>query len=398
MKRAVSIVLLLTLVSAACSNQAEPTTSSVTSSTTTTTTSTTTTTIPTTTTTVFELALEGADPDLAEFMTTLYSGQAEPEEFPAPPEVVEAFAAAEGERPLEGRAAVADWDEKVRLGVVEVGDDVTLLVGDPEWRVVGGWWPSVKGGTHLGEFPKVVAVVGSDARPRERRDETRADSIHFVGIDAEGNAGIVGVPRDSWVPIPGRGRSKINAALALGGPDLMMETFRDLTGLDFDGYLLTGFAGFEGLIEVLGGLEIEVPRPFKDSAAKADIEAGLQVLDPKQALAMARTRKTLPRGDFERQYHGGLILQAAQAMLRARGPLALPGLLAGARPHVSTNFWPGELLVLAAAVIRVDPAKVVNVVAPGGTGSVGGASVVHLNDSAASLWEDLADGSLEPPG
>ena len=94
----------------------------------------------------------------------------------------------------------------------------------------------------------------------------------------EGNAGIVGVPRDSWVPIPGRGRSKINAALALGGPDLMMETFRDLTGLDFDGYLLTGFAGFEGLIEVLGGLEIEVPRPFKDSAAKADIEAGLQVL------------------------------------------------------------------------------------------------------------------------
>ncbi len=395
MKRVLSIVLLLALPLAACSGQAAPTTT--TSSSTTTTTSSTTTTIPTTTTTLYSLDLEGAEADLAEFMTTLYSGSADPETFPAPPEVVEAFVAAEGEAPLEGSAAVAAWDEQVRLGVVEVGEDVTLLVADPEWRVVGGWWPSVEAGTHLGEFPKIVAVVGSDARPKEQRDETRSDSIHFVGIDAEGNAGIVGVPRDSWVPIPGRGRSKINAALALGGPQLMMDTFADLTGLDFDGYLLTGFAGFEGLIEVLGGLAIEVPQRFNDSAAKADIEPGEQVLDPKQALAMARTRKTLPRGDFQRQYHGGLILQAAQAMVKARGPLALPDLLAGAQPHVSTNFGPDGLLVLAAAVIRVDPAKVVNVVAPGGTGSAGGASVVFLSDSASALWEDLADGSLEPP-
>src|SRR5690606_40651752 len=75
----------------------------------------------------------------------------------------------------------------------------------------------------------------------------------------------------------------------------------------------------------------------------------------------------------------------------------LPALLAGAQPHVSTIFGPDGLLVLAAAVIRVDPAKVVNVVAPGGTGSAGGASVVFLSDSASALWEDLADGSLEPP-
>jgi LCP family protein required for cell wall assembly len=398
MKRVISIIVVLALALAACSSLAAPTTTSPsTTSSSTTTSSTTTTTAPTTTTTVYSLALEGAGEALTEFMTTLYSGEADPESFPAPRQVVEAFAQAESKPPLEGRASVAAWDEKVRLGVVQVGNDVTLLVADPKWRVVGGWWPSVKGGTHLGEFPKIVAVVGSDARPRERRDETRSDSIHFVGIDGKGNAGIVGVPRDSWVSIPGWGRSKINAALSFGGPQLMMETFTDLTGLDFDGFLLTGFAGFEGLIEVLGGLEIDVPRRFNDSAAKADIQPGPQVLDPKQTLAMARTRKTLPRGDFDRQYHGGLILMAAQAMLKARGPLALPDLLARARPHVSTNFWPGELLVLAASVLRVDPAKVVNTVAPGGTGSAGGASVVFLSDSASSLWEDLADGSLEAP-
>src|SRR5690606_35602853 len=125
--------------------------------------------------------------------------------------------------------------------------------------VVGGWWPSMGVDQELGEFPKIVAVVGSDARPNERRDATRADSIHFVGLDGSGKAGVVGVPRDSWVPIAGGGRNKINAALALGGPGAMMETFADLTGLEFDGYLLTGFAGFESLIDILGGLDIDVP-------------------------------------------------------------------------------------------------------------------------------------------
>src|SRR5690606_12848214 len=185
---------------------------------------------------------------------------------------------------------------------------------------------------------------------------------------------------------PGAGRSKINASLAFGGPSMMMDTFTELTGLDFDGYLLTGFAGFEGLIELLGGLEMDVPRDFRDRAAKADIEAGQQVLSPKDALAVSRTRKTLPRGDFQRQEHGGLVMMAAQVMLRSAGPGALPELLAGARPHVSTDLWPGELLVLAASTLRVDPDKVVNVVAPGGTGSAGGASVVFLSDSANQLW------------
>lgn len=392
-------VVALTLLLAACSAGAEPTsstTTSTTSSTTTTSTTTTTTTTPTTTT-VQRLEVEGDDPDLAELVTLLYSGEADAASFPGPEVVTQAFSTFEGEMPTQATTRVAEWDDDTRLGVVEADGDVTLAVANPDWRVVGGWWPTIEMEL-LGSFPKIVAVVGSDARPGEDREATRADSIHFVGIDADGNAGIVGVPRDAWVPIPGAGNSKINASLVFGGPEMMMDTFTELTGLDFDGYLLTGFAGFEGLIEVLGGLEMDVPRNFNDQAAKAYLEAGEQVLTAADALALSRVRKTIPGGDFQRQEHGGLVMMAAQAMLRANGPGGLPGILAGSRPHLSTDLSPAELLRLSAAITRVDPDRVTNVVASGGVGYAGSASVVFLADSAADLWQDLADGSLESEG
>lgn len=391
-----SIALLAGLLAVvSCSGDAEPTTSTSSTTTTSTTSSTTTTTIPTTTTTEYRLEIEGAGAELMGLVSHLYSGRAEPGSLPAPDDLIEAFSNAAGDLPTEAVAAVANWDEDTEIATVVAGEDVTLAVADPDWRIVGGWWPGRGVEAHLGEFPKILAVVGSDARPGENRETARADSIHFVGIDGDGAAGIVGVPRDSWVPIPGAGNSKINASLAFGGPEMMMDAFTELTDLEFDGYLLTGFAGFEGMIEVLGGLAMDVPRSFNDRAAKAYISAGEQVLDAAETLALSRTRKTLPRGDFQRQEHGGLVMMAAQAMVRAGGAYGLPELLAGVQPHLSTDLDPAELLVTAAAITRVEPSEVTNVVAPGGVGSAGGASVVFLRDSASALWDDLADGSLE---
>lgn len=395
MKRFVALVGCVAVV--ACSAPAAETTTTTLAPTTSTTSTTTSTTLaPTTTTTLPSPQVDSDDPELAAMIEALYQvAQGGP--APAAPEnVVAALSTAEGTPPDTATATIAAWDEATTLAVVTAGDDVTLAAADPTWRIIGGWWPSLGVAQELGAFPKVIAVVGSDARPNQRRDATRADSIHFVGLDGAGGAGIVGVPRDSWVPIPGRGSSRINAPLALSGPDLMMETFESVSGLEFDGYLLTGFAGFESLIELLGGLDMDVPRNFSDKAAKAYIEAGRQILSGADALAVSRARKTLPTGDFMRQEHGGLVILAAQAMVRAAGVETLPSLLAGARPYVSTDLTPAELLTLAAATTRVDPDTVENVVAPGRTGTAGSASVVFLQDSADLLWEDLADGRLDP--
>ncbi|CAN5822801.1 hypothetical protein BH23ACT5_BH23ACT5_00910 [soil metagenome] len=393
MKRVAASLTLVLFVAPACSAPPEATPEntnlSSTFTTTTTTTVTTTPAIPDP-----DIVVEGAPPELVDLIRALYGLAGEGPEPLAPRGLIDAFAASEGTPPSEARAAVARWDEEWELGVVEADGDVTLAVADPEWRVVGGWWPSMEVGRRLGKFPKLIAVVGSDARPKERRDETRTDSIHFVGIDGEGAAGVVGVPRDAWVALPGRGNSRINAALVFGGTSLMMDTFTEVSGLDFDGYLLTGFAGFESLIGILGGLDLDVPMRFDDDSAKAYFDAGRQLLDPAQALGFTRARKTLPAGDFQRQEHGGLAIMAAQVMVRAMGLLALPDLVAASRPHVSTDMDPAELLMLAAAVAKVRPENVVNAVAPGRTGMAGSASVVFLTDGADDLFADLADGTL----
>lgn len=394
MKRLPAQICALLLLLAACSGGGEPTTTTVTpttSSTTSTTTSSTTTTVPLPT-----ISMPDADPDLAGIVTALYGVAFGGEAPKADQSVLADFRGAGGNPPATATASVADWGEDVKLAVVEADEDVTLVVADPTWRVVGGWWPSMGIDANLGTFPKMVAVVGSDARPNENRERARSDSIHFVAMAGDGTASMVGVPRDSWVAISGHGHNKINAALAFGGPDLMMQTFSEVTDLDLDGYILTGFAGFQSLIGVLGGLTIDVPHVFNDKAAKAHLDAGHQVLDGAQALAMSRTRKTLARGDFSRQENGGLVIQAAQAMVRAGGVAGLPDLISAAQPYFSTSFAPDELMRVAAAITRVEPDQVVNVVAPGRVGSAGGASVVFLSNSAPDLFADLADGHLQP--
>ncbi|MGH9021752.1 MAG: LCP family protein, partial [Acidimicrobiia bacterium] len=110
-----------------------------------------------------------------------------------------------------------------------------------------------------------VLVVGSDARPGHDPLRANADSIHLMAVDPRtGRGTIIGFPRDSWVTVPGKGVRKLNSALALGGPNLMAETVRQVTGLPVDYHVVTGFAGFKAMVEELGGMNVEVGRRMRD--------------------------------------------------------------------------------------------------------------------------------------
>ncbi len=394
--RRVALSLTLILIVSGCSPEAMESTTTTSTSATTTSTSTTTTTIATTTTTLLAINGEGgADPQLAALIRSLYALNQTRGTVPAPQRVVDNFIAATAPTmPPSAAATVGAIGDAARIAVVVAGHDVTLAVADPTWRIVGGWWPSHQVAAALGNFPKTIAVVGSDARPRQDREQTRADSIHFVTLAADGASAIVGLPRDSWVPIDGGGKNKVNAALYFAGPDGLLRTFADLTGAEFDGYMLTGFRGFRDMINVLGGLEIDVPRALNDRFAEAAIQAGMQVLDSGDALAFARVRKALPDGDFGRQLNGGLALMAAVTMIKGMGPSALPDLIERSWGVYSTDMSPEELLLLAGAVYNVDLARTTNVVASGSAGSAGRASVVFLNDAAYTTFEDMQDGHL----
>lgn len=359
---------------------------------------TTTTVPPTTTTTVPKLSIEGAPPGLRDVIEVfyLYATGADSETPKAPDAVLDAISAGEGQAPVSGSASVATFKEQ-DIAVAELDEDVFLAVDDGSgWRIVGGRWPSLFAPAYFGAAPRHVAVVGSDARPGEDRERSRADSIHFVGLDGEGGGAVVGLPRDSYVPVPGYGTRKITGSLALGGPDTMMASFTELTGLAFDGYLLTGFAGFEELLgTVLGGVEVEVPFAINDRWAHVALSAGEQMLNGAEALGFARARKTVPNGDFTRSAHQGVILLAAARTVEGMGYSAIPGLMEAAEPHLSTNLTPEQLLTFSAMAISADLESVPNIVAPGSPGSAGGSSVVFLASSVDDLWADLADGNLE---
>jgi LCP family protein required for cell wall assembly len=210
---------------------------------------------------------------------------------------------------------------------------------------------------------------------------------------------VLGIPRDSWVPIAGGGTDKINAALVRGGPELLVETVERLTGISIDAYLLTGFAGFVSMVGHVRGIDIDIPFAIQDRYAHARFQAGREHLTGNEALALARARHALPSGDFGRSLNQGRILIAALDTLRhsfqRRGIAALfPWAVAAAR-DLLTDLTLSDVIDLLLAAPAFDPDHVRNEVAQGSVGSVGGRSVVFLGAGAQAQFRDLArDGLL----
>ena len=153
--------------------------------------------------------------------------------------------------------------------------------------------------------------VGGDAAGR------RTDSIILVHTPGgSGKPVLISIPRDSYLPIPGHGRNKVNAAFAIGGPKLLAKTLEQATGLPIDGYVEIGFGGFAGVVDSLGGVEVCVKRDIKDAKAHIDLKKGCQTLDGKNALGYVRARYSDPKGDLgraerQRQFLGAIMKKAA---------------------------------------------------------------------------------------
>jgi LCP family protein required for cell wall assembly len=247
-----------------------------------------------------------------------------------------------------------------------------------------------------GSKPIFVLVIGSDARPDQAIESQRADSIHIVSINpAEHRATIVGIPRDSFVDIPDHGQDKIDAALFFGGPELVVETVEQLTGLKMDYWAMTGFASFEAMVDDVDGLVVDVPFAMSDEASRAFFEPGVQRLDGDNALAFARNRHDLPSGDFGRSEDQGLLMVSALAQFKKefnQDPARLLAWVASFVRHGTTSLSLDEVLDLAFTGTTINANKVANAVLPGGVGMVGTLSVVTLNqDTLGAISKDLAD-------
>lgn len=167
--------------------------------------------------------------------------------------------------------------------------------------------------------------------------------------------GMLSIPRDLWVNIPGAGQNRINTAHFFGeaqrsgsGPATAMEAIRENFGVDVGYYIRIHFDGVRDIVNALGGVDINLPEPM------AGYEAGWQHLTGNKALAFARQR--IGSDDFFRMEHGQLLMKAIfKNMLNplkwVRMPLVGLAVLKSIDTNVPLWVWPR----LAGALLRAGP-------------------------------------------
>ncbi|HKE99734.1 MAG TPA: LCP family protein [Actinomycetes bacterium] len=245
-------------------------------------------------------------------------------------------------------------------------------------------------------------IVGSDSREglsaaERKRLGTgeaagrRTDTVMIMHIARGGGSPtLVSLPRDSYVPIPGHGRNKLNAAFAFGGPKLLARTVEQATGLRMDHYMELGFGGFAGLVDAVDGVTMCIDKPVRDRFSGLDIrKAGCQELGSKQALAYVRARHGFATGDLARVEHQRQFISALIKKSTSPGVLfnpfkAISLANAGtAALTVDEGDHLYNLFRLALAMRALNGDKGVTTTVPvRGTGSVAGAGSVVLWDSA----------------
>ncbi|MEQ6900093.1 LCP family protein [Nocardioides sp. YIM 152588] len=239
-----------------------------------------------------------------------------------------------------------------------------------------------------------ILAVGSDARMGENPLRSRGDALQLVGMNTRtGAATSIGIPRDSWVSIPGYGSNRVNAALYYGGPQLLGDTVGDLIGIDPDYVMVTTFWGLRDMVNDIGGITVQNPRAFSDVYLwPQGFREGTLRLNGHGATAFGRIRKSLPGGDFDRSANQQRVLRGIQAQVagRADEPGFIEEGVLSVLQHLDTDLGPAELFKLAQAVAQVDPGKITGCVVPGGIGNVGGASVVIPSTSTARAYGDDA--------
>jgi polyisoprenyl-teichoic acid--peptidoglycan teichoic acid transferase len=151
--------------------------------------------------------------------------------------------------------------------------------------------------------PQTVLLIGSDKRAKHARDANagaRSDTMILMRLDASKNAiALMSMPRDLKVRIPGHGTDKLNAAYSFGGPKLLVQTIKEITGLRINHVVNVDFRGFKEAVDQIGCVYTDVDRKYfndnsnpNDQYATIKVFPGYQKLCGKNALDYVRYRHT----------------------------------------------------------------------------------------------------------
>ncbi|MFI7419277.1 LCP family protein [Nonomuraea sp. NPDC049684] len=260
------------------------------------------------------------------------------------------------------------WTAYWTAGLVAVGTAAAVAV--PTMLVNG----NTVAGPSTGARPvdmtgaRNILVIGSDTRggpgnakygPALARTPDkggrRSDTILLVHVPADrGQAVGISVPRDSIVQIPSCGsdparKDMINSAYDSGGAGCLRKTLEKLTGVRVDHTVEVDFAGFKGMVDALGGVQITLRSPVDDKASKLRLPAGKVMLDGESALGYARLRRYGDGSDVQRIKRQQILLLAMLKKARSTvaDPARLRGFLGEVRKSVRTDLSLEAMVELA---------------------------------------------------
>lgn len=265
--------------------------------------------------------------------------------------------------------------------------------------------------------PFNVLLVGSDSREgltdAEQLDlgaravgGERADTLILAHVDpANDHIVMVQFPRDLWVPIPGLGDNKINAAL-LGGPDQLIATVKSLTGLRINKYLQVNIAGFRDLVDAIGGVDICITEsiPFDPNTGIeiTEDELGMVHFDGDRAIRFVRSRN-FETGDFARIQNQQKFVAAAINKVTSTSTLLNPGRvveladIAGKNLRTDQHTTLNGIRKLAEVLRGFEPERFEAYIVPNhGIGNVNGVSTVEYDPITAEVMFDAISRNESP--
>jgi LCP family protein required for cell wall assembly len=222
----------------------------------------------------------------------------------------------------------------------------------------------------------------------------RSDTIMLLHLPANGSRPtLVSIPRDSYVPIPGNGYNKINAAYAIGGPKLLIATVQNVTGLPINHFMSIGFGGLVGVVNDVGGVRMCLKAPMKDPKAGLNLKAGCQTLNGDQALGFVRTR-AFAEGDLQREQDQRVLLKGILAKMTSAGTLANPFAIVpaanGAASAISVDQSTGLSQLVSVAFALRNPVTTTVPLSPDPFANTSVGSVVEWDSTLAKqFFNDL---------
>lgn len=224
--------------------------------------------------------------------------------------------------------------------------------------------------------PVNILVMGIDRVPDAQPGDKaifagRSDTMLLLRVDPEQDAvSLLSIPRDTRVEVQGVGMDKINDANVQGGATLAARTVSSvLNGVPIDRYVRVSTDAFKELVDLLGGVEVNVPKPMvyedKTQKLKINLQPGLQTLNGDQAEQFARFRAD-DLGDIGRVQRQQALLKALRQKITSPTVIPrIPGLVRAMQKYIDTNLTLEEMMALVGAGRKISEGKFKMVMLPG---------------------------------